>query len=661
MRGFLISVFSLFFLIVSGTFVSGNSSASADAIEKVGTPHYSIGILNSTVGKGPNGEEAIFAISNGNPAILNIIDVKTGENKSSHQLLGSSQAWGTAIDPNGNVYIAAGPNLYKYTPESDSVANLGRAISTETTLWHIKSDNEGRIYGGTFPNGKLFMYDPATNQFTDYGSMVEGEQYSRSVAIYKDKVYVGMGTNAHLIEFDPLTLEKKEITLPETYQNEKIVYDLDVVKDLLFARITDSSTLLIYDLKKHQWVNEITGVKGIKVSPSGPKNMVYFNKDNELYSYNIKDHTLTATGFKDTWSNKGFGWVHLDEPGYTGPSLVSVLFNGKYWVYNPKSGQHKFVEAQMEGQPISIQSIGLGPDGNIYTSGYLSGGFARYSPSENKITSFSGFGQAENMISTEKYLYLGVYAGGDIYQYDPSKPYDHDPSKVNEATNPKRLFSLRPYGQDRPFGFAEGDGKVFIGTVPDYGKLGGALTVLDEKSGNYEVFRNVVQDQSVISLQYKNGLVYGGTSVSGGLGISPTTEEGKIFIFDPQTKVKIYEGTPLPGEKAIGALAFDEEGFLWGMSPGKIFKFDPETKQIIQTKELFPYSWEGVGHYWRGAFLSYDNAGYFYGSSTGKLFKFNPSTWEVEVLETNAALFAKDLNGSLYFARGTELYRYVKQ
>ncbi|MBT2758034.1 WD40 repeat domain-containing protein [Mesobacillus foraminis] len=654
----------LFFVVlvfmISITNFNSVEKAAASLVEKVGTPHYSIGILNSEVGIGPNGEEAIFAISNGNPAILNVIRAKSGEKISSHALPGASQAWGTTIDPSGNVYIAGGANLYRYSPDNDSVEALGRAIASETTLWHIKSDENGRIYGGTYPNGKVFMYDPETDQFTDYGTMVEGEQYARSIAVNKNKLYVGIGTHAHLIEFDLETLTKREIPLPEKFQDQKYIYDLDIVKHVLFARVTDTSTLLVYDLKTSKWVDEIPGVKGVKVSPSGPGNQVYFNKENELHSYDLKTGILKSTGFKDTWSNKGFGWVHLDEEGFYSPSLVSVLFNGKYWVYNPQSGKYKFIEAQMEGQPIGIQSIGLGPDGNIYTSGYLTGGFASYSPTENKIKSFTGFGQAENMISTDKYLYLGVYAGGDIYRYDPTKPYDHDPSNVAEATNPKRLMRLRPYGQDRPFGFAEGDGKVFIGTVPDYGKLGGALTILEEDTGEYEVFRQVVQDQSVVSLQYHNGLVYGGTSVSGGLGSVPSMQEGKIFIFDPQTKEKVYEGTPLPGEKAIGALSFDDEGYLWGMSPGKIFKFDPQTKQVLQTKELFPFNWEGVGHYWRGAFLSYDEDGHFYGTSTGKLFKFNPESWELEILDSNAALFSKDLEGNLYFSRGTDLYKYSK-
>jgi hypothetical protein len=634
--------------------------ADAATIEKLGTPHYSIAILSSAYGTGPNGEEAIFSIANGSPAVLNIIDAKTGNKISAHPLPGASQAWGAVTDPFGNVYIAGGANLYQYHPDKDQVENLGKAVSTESTLWHIKSDEEGRIYGGTFPNGKLFMYDPAAKKFTDYGPMAEGEQYSRSLDLYKGDVYVGMGAHAHLIKFDPATQEKEELPLPEAYQNEKFVYDLDIVKHYMFARVTDSGTLLVYDLKRKKWIDEITGVKGLKVSPAGRKNLIYFNKDNEIHSYNPKNQKLTPTGFKNSWSNRGFGWIHLDEQGFKGPSLVSMLFNGTYWVFNPKSGQSKIMQAQMEGQPISIQSIGVGPEGNIYTSGYLSGGFAQYSAADNKLTSFSGFGQAENMIATNKYLYLGVYTGGVIYQYDPDLPYDLDAGNTNEATNPKKLFELKGYEQDRPFGVAQGDGKVFFGTVPTYGKLGGALTILNEESGAYEVFRNVVENQSVIALQYKDGLVYGATSVSGGLGITPTETEAKLFIFDPVKKEKIFETTPLSGEKAIGTLAFDPDGNLWGMSPGKIFKFNTQTREVIQSKELFPFSWSGVGHYWRGAFLDYDADGSFYGTTLGRLFRFNPLTWEVEVLNNDASLYAKDRNGNFYFSRGTDLYRYVR-
>ena len=40
---------------------------------------------------------------------------------------------------------------------------------------------------------------------------------------------------------------------------------------------------------------------------------------------------------------------------------------------------------------------------------------------------------------------------------------------------------------------------------------------------------------------YKDGLVYGATSVFGGLGIQPSEEEAKLFIFDPEKKEVVYE------------------------------------------------------------------------------------------------------------------------
>lgn len=655
----------LFFLFLAGTlalsFSASIKTEAAGTTERLGTAHFNIGIHSSAYGKGPDGNQVIYAAASGSPAILNLINPLNGKKIASHELKGAPSAWGMVIDPFGKVYIAGGPNLYRYDPITDKLTNLGNPIEGETALWRLQSDHLGRIFGGTYPNGKVFMYSPDSHSFKDFGQMAKDQGYTRSIAVAGRHVYAGTGVKAaQLVKLFPETGKKESIVLPEKFQSQQDVYDLDAYRGLLFVRMTPSNTMLVYDLKKNKWVDEIENVKGSRVSPPDAHGVVYFNIGDELYSYRLKDKRLTPTGYKESWSNKGFGWMKLNEPGFKGKSLVSMRYNGSYWAFNPSSGKSKSVEAEIDGQPIDIQSIGRGPDGNIYTSGYLSGGFSKYSLEDQEFTRFRGFGQAENMISTDQYLYLGVYTGGVIYQYDPTKPYDHDPVNVPKATNPKALFSLKSNGQDRPFGFAKGDGNVYIGTVPDYGMLGGALTVLNEGTGQYDVHRNIVNNQSVISLSYLDGLVYGGTSVFGGLGVSPLESEAKLFAYDPKTKEKRFEITPLPGEKAIGALTVDQDGYVWGMSPGKIFKFDPKTQQVIKSKELFPFNWNGVGHYWRGAFLDYDSDGSFYGTTLGKLFRFNPQTWETDILENDTSLFAKDNKGAFYFARGTDLYRYTR-
>jgi len=626
-------------------------------VKKLGVPHYTVGIFSSAYGEGPNGIQATFVASSG---VFNVINTVTGEKVASHKLNNTSSIWGITVDPSGMVYLADTTNLFRYNPQTDVLEDLGRATETEAATWGITSDENGRIYGGTWPNGKVFMYDPETNSFTDFGTMAEGAGYARDVQVYDGKLYVGVGIEQHLFEYDLTTGEKTEILLPEENQNEGTPYDVDIRGDYLFTRLEKSSSLLVYDLINKTWVDEITQVKGSMVSPPDADNRVYFHKGSTLHSYDLDTLELSATELNDTWSSKGFNWIELDEPGFEGLNLTSLRFNGTYWIYNLATGQSKEMTAQIEGQPISIQSIALGPDGNIYSSGYHSGGFAYYSTKDDKITSFTGFGQGEGIIATENYLYLGVYPGANIYQYDPTLPYQHDPTVPEKQTNPKVLFSLKGLEQDRPFAWAEGDGQVFVGTVPDYGVLGGTLSIINEATGEHETFRNVVQDQSIISLQYKDGLIYGGTSVYGGLDSTPTADDAKLFIFDPETKEKIYEGTPIPGERGIGALEFDDEGYLWGMTRGKIFKFDPKSREVLQSKELFSYSWDGVSHYWKGAFLDFDEDGNFYGTSLGRLFKFNPDSWEIEILDDNASLYAKDDEGNIYFSRGADLFTYVR-
>lgn len=61
--------------------------------------------------------------------------------------------------------------------------------------------------------------------------------------------------------------------------------------------------------------------------------------------------------------------------------------------------------------------------------------------------------------------------------------------------------------------------------------------------------------------------------------------------------------------------------------------------------------------YYTGRDLVYGEDGYLYGTTLGKVFKLDSETWEMKVLADNAELFAQDVDGDIYFARGAELYK----
>lgn len=624
-------------------------------IIRIGTPIMSVTIPGASYGKGPEGEDWIYAVANGSPAILNIIDAHTGDRVNSFELEGVHNSWGSTVAPDGTVYIGSQRNgyLYRWVPESDQVDNLGPAIEGETHIWRVTTDDDGQVYGGTYPGGKVFQYDPETNIFHDYGSLIDGVKYVRSIAFGRGKVYAGLGTPAKLVELDPESGNKRVISLPEDYEDEQYIYDISYAGNLLFARLTPANVTLVYDLVEDGWVDTIENTPGIDVSMPGPRNKVYLRKNDEIYAYDLKTRQLEATGvkfFDGAPSSRSFGWIELEEPDYPGLSLVSINSRGNIFFYNPLTGNNETVEGDVEGQPNDIQSLEEGPDGNIYIGGYLSPqGMGVYNPDNGELKQLDGIGQIEGMGVHQGKLYLGTYPGANIYEYEPGEKWDF-------GTNPKMLFSLKEgYKQDRPFAFTSTGDRLAIGTVPDYGELGGALTLFDPYTGDYDVHRHVVENQSVIELRYRDGYIYGGTSIWGGYGIDPKETEAKLFLWDVSKNEKVWEGVPVSGEEAVSAITFDDKGYLWGLTAGYVFKFDPATREVVQSEELF--SFDGGSMYYTGRDLVYGEDGYLYGTTLGKVFKLDSETWEMKVLADNAELFAQDVDGDIYFARGAELYK----
>ena len=77
-------------------------------------------------------------------------------------------------------------------------------FQAETSIWGLVTDEQGNVYGRTYPNAKVFKFDPKTNSFTNYGTMVEGQGYVRSIAYADGIVYAGIGTVGHIVKLDPL-------------------------------------------------------------------------------------------------------------------------------------------------------------------------------------------------------------------------------------------------------------------------------------------------------------------------------------------------------------------------------------------------------------------------------------------------------------------------
>jgi hypothetical protein len=131
------------------------------------------------------------------------------------------------------------------------------------------------------------------------------------------------------------------------------------------------------------------------------------------------------------------------------------------------------------------------------------------------------------------------------------------------------------------------NGKLAVGTVPDGNRLGGALVIYDPATGASQKYRNVVQDESVFGLTARGGIVYGGTSIAGGLATTPPTRtEGTVFAWDVKRAKKLWETVPVAGAITVSSVTFGPDGLLWGVAGKTVFAMDARRGTVVKSYVL---------------------------------------------------------------------------
>lgn len=639
-------------------------------------------LMRGAIGRDSDDRPVIYTVVAGAPAIFTIIDIETEQVVKSLPMPDTSGAWSVTMSGDGSVYLGAYNLglLYRYIPSMDELVNLGHPLSTkDSVLYPMAAGKDGIMYGSTYPTAHLYAYDPAKGSFADYGTMSaqsSGERWTR-VTVYDEethKVYAGVGNVPRLLEYDLATGAKRDL-LPAGYENIVSVYDLNIADGRLFARkeANNPNETFVIDIESGEQVevtNADTGESSMTfinfsrgISPVSPvANKFYFaGSGGVLFEYDLDTNSYRSTGASIEGAAIAYAYEELNEAGFPGYSLVGLSGNsGKMFKYNLETGTVKLTDIQVPAEPVNIHEIVKGPDGKIYTAGYLQGNMGVYTPSSGESLYYEGIGQGEGMTVIHNKLYLGVYPGASIFEYDLSQPWNRTNA---DQLNPDRLFTLGDINQDRPFGLAGAEdlNKLFVGTVPKNGMLGGALAVYDiEAGGAPEVYPNLIPDQSILSLAYEDGLLYGGTSIHGGQGGSPTKSEAVLFIWDAVKKEKVFEVVPAAGKQAITSLHIGPDGNLWGLANGTLFVFDIAEREVVYSHNAFPRA----NGRWIDGSMETGTDGHIYATVGGSFFKVDADTKEITVLATGVRKLAQDDFGSFYMFTDPEspdLYKYTME
>ncbi|TMR24812.1 hypothetical protein ETD86_03525 [Nonomuraea turkmeniaca] len=586
--------------------------------------------------------------------------------------------WAAATATDGSVYLGTYPNsmLYRYVPGQAAMTSLGRAEGGYSFIWDLEPGAGGKVYGGTYNDGRYFKYD--NGAFTTIGGVpaVAGAEYVRSIAHdpAANATYLGTGTNAALVRFDNVT-GRTDSLLPAAYAHNSMVGGLTWTGGRLFARL-DRTLLVLQVIRNADGSYQAVTDAAITDAdlPHSPERdgRIWFVKEGLLHSYDLAARTVQATTVRPGLDVTGYTWT-----GGTLTGLGAATDGTRIFKYTPATGQWSSrLVPDTPVLPAAINALGTGPDGKIYTGGYLTGGTGVYDPLHGDVDdnspdtpTLTGLSQTDSMMSAHGRLYIAAYPSAKLYSHTPGGPWPPTLHYTGGDAGDKAHdcgAGQGPPPQDRPYALAAApDGTVYMGTVPKYGKRSGALSIWREGLPGRTLC--VVPDQAVVSLAYAGGKVFGGTSTRGALGVNPVFAPGAsatLFSYDPTTGTLRTHPLPLIAPKAVTALT-EVDGQVWGLAGGSLITFDPARPDTITTTRLFPdpdYT-SRAGLAWRdGVLLTIpQDPDHVYGTLGDQIFKVSRSTKAMTVLRTAAGMegLTADRFGGLYYRIGERLHRFT--
>ncbi len=623
-------------------------------------------------------------ISGGLGGKLNIVDLTSGKaivQKDFADEKYDVQPWGFATLSDKSVLIAAGASgLWRYDPKDDSVENLSEGnaeVQNKTNFfWDVVVDENDTAYITTFAGkgnggGRVLTWNKDSGLgFLKGGDPVDTEQpQARSIAYDNGKVYVAVGASAPTVyQIDPRTGAKSPLPLPADAcpgGSGGLLPHLEAKAGKLYVQSCDGGKNVVHDLasgRSELWKD----VSGKVISRPGEARKVYYVRKGKLVEYDpdTTKHVPLPAGNKLLGRLSPNSWATHDM------FVSSQMYEGNLTIYDAaKQGAEslKIVNGSDAIKPSgrAIQSLVAADNGRLFASWYMTADkLLSVTPGEKADDATfklldSPNGQGEGMAVNGDTLVVGLYPGGRV----TSRSTTNDDAY---KTEPKAVD-----GQDRPYAITHTTDNVFaIGTVPKDGQLGGALAFYDanthaiQKSITFDslsyaegVPRDRLAQQSPISMAYRNGKLYIGTTARGGHSNLAKDKQGDVqeaqlveFDVASSTVTRVVNPFEGEGQNAITALTFGDDGMLYGITGAQVFKVD--TASFTITKKVLGSGTE-VNRSWL-----VQHGGQLFGILQGSLHAIQTSDLTSQSIadgDVGALTLGKD--GYLYYARGANIYR----
>ncbi|MCK5801577.1 MAG: hypothetical protein KAI66_02035 [Lentisphaeria bacterium] len=517
-----------------------------------------------------------------------------------------------ARGPEGDLFFYVGTpgRFFKYTPQGELV-ELGTPDKTPAYWIGGHQSKNDILYVGTYPEATLVACDLKTGESRSYGRLTKDmrEKYIIRVAAADDgTVYSGVGLHhQELWALNPKTGEKRQI-LPEPMTSIQGSPRLWTGKD-----------------------GHVYGKTGKTTYRCTPTSIEECKPVAER-----RDPTLKMAGNRKINSVDDQGRLQFAPSGSAGPSYVQTDYRGR----EPR-----------------VYCLGGERGGKLYGGTLFPGRPFTVDLKSGELTEMRGAVpqviQIYDIMNHPNGLFFASYMGCILDFLNPEAPREN-------KVNPIR-FKTRIPGHERPNQWELGpDGKLYFGTVPAKGRLGGALVQVDPDTRKVKVWDKIMPDLSIPYLASVSGagLIFGCTSVGGGSSAIPTKEEAETFLWDTGAEKVVWTGKPVPGTRSYGRAISAANGMIVGLAEQSWYLFDPETKETVHRGRLpvkrlrFPQLSDGL----------VGPKGWVVGIGDDKVFAIDAQTRELRILGEHKTLngvhgFHVTADGTLFYGSHETVYR----
>ena len=626
----------------------------------------------AAVGTLPDGTDVMYLPSAGEPASLSVVDIDTGELVAYHEIPPKTLAGTIEVLDDGSAYFAlrdgGGVILYHWDAATDEVTEIVENPAGELVIRRMIME-DGILYGSTYPNSKVFSYDPETGEVHDYGSMVSDDIYADGFAVHEGMAYVGTGMEVgRALTLDLETGEVTELEVPAEYDEVLTrFYSFRQVGDLIAMAFSpgadgglDSMNTLFWDTTSDEWVCDGAiphwPTLNTPYSPATQDGRMYYKAEGEIFEFDAADCSIEETGWaqtdlEDTGDHRALSLRTSGEGEDATYQLIGLNRDGSFWSFDVETGEHEFFESEVPAPPLTAHSVHVADDDRVYMGTYSGPGtLGRFDPASGEMEAIDGPGQADSWLNFGDQLLVGSYGNAVVHAGDPHAEWDW-------GTNPAEEFRLiTDHQQDRIVDQATDGELAALATVSDYGVRGGALTLTDMQDRR-DTYRDLVEFQSTASVTFgQDGLIYAGTSIRGGLSSTNSPLDAHLVVFDPEAGEVVDAIVPVEDNSVVAGVATVGDS-IWGVTNSSdLFEFDTTTQEVVEVHDLGTAT--SASPWGLASTVQLGADGLLYGVAGTDVFAFDPQTGAQQILLEDTGYKRMDIadDGTIYVIDGTNLY-----